>query len=83
MPGSTHSPLARLVLVMVCLSIAGAFFAGVHYVVIDLPQQEFASHPPSNSGSCYPVDWWTSLWAQVFHTRTCGVCYNSYNCCCD
>ena len=43
------SPLARLVLFMVCLSIAGAFVAGAHYYVIDLPQQKALSgYPPAN-----------------------------------
>jgi hypothetical protein len=46
------SPLARLVLFMVCLSVAGAFMAGVHYVVIDRPQQEYASNPPTNYLDC-------------------------------
>ena len=84
MSHTERSPLARLVLFMFCLSIAGSFLAGTHYAVIDRPQQEFASHPPLNgNGSCYKVDWWTALWAQIFHTRSCGVCYDSYNCCCD
>jgi len=42
------SPLARLVLFMVCLSVAGAFVAGVHYLAIDLPQQKSGT-PPSNA----------------------------------
>jgi len=34
---------------MVCLSIAGAFVAGAHYYVIDVPQQKALSeHPPAN-----------------------------------
>jgi hypothetical protein len=84
MSESSHSPLARLILFMFCLSIAGSLLAGTHYTVIDRPQQEFASHPPLNGyGTCYEVDWWTALWSQIFHTRSCGVCYDSYNCCCD
>ncbi len=43
-----HSPLARLVLFMVCLSIFGCALAGAHYVVLDLPAQA-AVHAPSNS----------------------------------
>lgn len=43
------SPLARLVLFMVCLSFAGAFLAGAHYYVIDLPQQKaLAENAPAN-----------------------------------
>jgi len=51
MPLTERLPLARLVLFMACLSIAGSFLAGSHYVIIDRPHQEFASHPPPNSGS--------------------------------
>jgi len=51
------SPLARLVVFMVFLSVAGAFIAGVHYLVIDKPSQD-AVKPPSNdysscSDGCY------------------------------
>jgi len=42
-----RSPLARLVVFMVFLSVAGAFVAGVHYLVIDKPSQD-AVKPPSN-----------------------------------
>jgi len=48
-PQSTQSPFARLVLFMVCLSIAGSLVAGVHWFAIDLPvQQARALHPPPN-----------------------------------
>jgi len=47
-----HSPLARLVLFMVCLSIAGTVLAGAHYVAVDRPAQEAAFYPPGNSESC-------------------------------
>ena len=48
--GIGKSPLARLVLFMVCLSIAGAFVAGAHYYVIDVPQQKALSgYPPANA----------------------------------
>lgn len=43
-------PLARLILFMVCLSIAGAFVAGAHYYVIDLPgQKALSGYPPANA----------------------------------
>ncbi|MFA4861310.1 hypothetical protein [Methanoregula sp.] len=46
------SPLARLVLFMVCLSIAGSLVAGVHWFAIDLPaQQARALHPPGNGNT--------------------------------
>lgn len=47
----TRSPLARLVLFMVCLSIAGSIVAGVCYFAVDLPQQKAEAAlngPPSN-----------------------------------
>jgi hypothetical protein len=37
---------------MVCLSIAGAFVAGVHYLAIDLPQQQSVTAP---SNECRTV----------------------------
>ena len=37
---SPPSPLARRVLFIVCLAIAGSFVAGVHYVAVDLPLQK-------------------------------------------
>jgi len=44
-----QTPLARLVLFMFCLAIAGSVVAGVHYVVIDIPaQQQIAEKPPEN-----------------------------------
>ena len=43
---STQSPLARLVLFMVCLAIAGSCIAGAHYYTVDLPQQK--ATPPDN-----------------------------------
>jgi len=47
-----QSPLARLVLFMVCLSIAGSLVAGVHWFAIDLPvQQARALHPPANQNT--------------------------------
>jgi hypothetical protein len=45
----SHTPLARLVLFMVCLSAAGACVAGVHYFSVNLPQQQ-AVQAPSNAG---------------------------------
>jgi len=47
------SPLARLVMFMVFLSVAGAFVAGVHYLAIDLPQQKSVTAP---SNGCLTVD---------------------------
>lgn len=36
---SEQSPLARLVLFMVFLAVAGSILGGAHYLVIDLPAQ--------------------------------------------
>lgn len=52
MSESLRSPLARLVLFMVCLSVAGAFIAGAHYVAVDLPQQQNLQAP--TNGCQYP-----------------------------
>jgi hypothetical protein len=52
MQESPVSPLARLVLFIVCLSIAGSIAAGVHYFVVDLPEQKALSeHPPANTAN--------------------------------
>lgn len=44
---SPKSPLARIVLFMVCLSIAGTIVSGVHYFMVDLPHQN-AMQAPEN-----------------------------------
>lgn len=49
---SMQSPLARLVLFMVCLSIAGTVMAGAHYLAVDLPAQEYRQ-APLNTNSCH------------------------------
>jgi hypothetical protein len=54
MSQSQKSPLARLVLFMICLSIAGGFVAGVHYFAIDLPQQQKVQAP--HNGSWVDID---------------------------
>ena len=56
-PPSAQSPLARLVLFMTCLAIAGSILAGAHYYTIDLPQQTSvvapANSPSDNCQDCY------------------------------
>lgn len=47
-----NSPLARLVLFMVCLAIAGSALAVAHYAALDLPAQNSVQNPPANSESC-------------------------------
>jgi hypothetical protein len=51
-PSSGRSPLARLVLFIVCLSIAGGIVAGAHWYVIDAPQQNALLQPPTNTDTC-------------------------------
>lgn len=45
---ASRSPLARLVLFMVCLSIFGTAVSGIYYLAIDRPQQENALKAPKN-----------------------------------
>lgn len=54
MTQTERSPLARLVLFMICLSVAGTILAGGHYLAVDLPQQK-AFHPPANVGNYDPI----------------------------
>ncbi|MCK9579989.1 MAG: hypothetical protein M0Q92_06000 [Methanoregula sp.] len=51
MTESPKSPLARLILFMVCLSIAGTIVAGAHYYAVDLPQQANLQ-APTNADDC-------------------------------
>lgn len=46
---SASSPLARLVLFVICLAIAGSCVAGAHYAAVDLPAQK-AVQVPLNMG---------------------------------
>jgi hypothetical protein len=50
-----QSSLARLVLFMICLAIAGSIIAGVHYFVVDHPQQQGMKTPANGlcEYSCY------------------------------
>jgi len=64
----TQSPLTRLVLFMICLSVAGSFTAGVHYFAVDLPQQQNVKAPSNGCmytyGECtndYINNRWVSL----------------------
>lgn len=47
---SEKTPLARLMLFMICLSVAGSIVAGVHYYAVDLPEQKArALQAPQNA----------------------------------
>lgn len=48
---SSGTPLARLVLFMVCLSIAGGLLATAHYYAVDLPEQNIIQAPENKCGS--------------------------------
>jgi hypothetical protein len=52
----SRSPLARLVLFMVCLALAGSFIAGMHYFVVDLPQQQTIQAPTNEYNCCQMGD---------------------------
>lgn len=58
MSEASPAPLARLVLFMVCLAIAGSVLAGAHYYAVDLPQQNTIQAP----GNAYSS------------TATCAIC---------
>jgi hypothetical protein len=47
-PEPQKSPLARLILFMVCLGITGSLVAGAHYYAVDLPEQARALQAPVN-----------------------------------
>lgn len=75
---SEKTPLARLVLFMVCLAIAGSILAGAQYYTVELPLQK-AIQVPENSGmscqECYD-------WCAVTFPNSGGCKYNCevYNC---
>ena len=48
MTESQRSPLAGLVLFLVCLSAAGGILAGLHYAFIDLPAKNTLTAPQND-----------------------------------
>ncbi len=50
----SKSPLARLVLFMVCLSIAGVFVSGVYTYTVELPQKSLTA--PENAYDMYKMN---------------------------
>jgi hypothetical protein len=50
----TRTPLARLVLFMIGLSIIGSVIAGAQYYAVDLPQHQ-SVQAPANFGYCNPI----------------------------
>jgi hypothetical protein len=51
MSASKRSPLARFVLLMLCLSIAGSVVAGAHYYTIGLSAQKNLQAPENAASS--------------------------------
>lgn len=51
MSASKRSPLARLMLFMICLAIAGSVVAGLHYYAVDLPAQKHLPAPENAQSS--------------------------------
>ena len=48
---SAGTPLGRLVLFMVCLSLVGSILAGAHYYAVDLPDQNAVQAPSNQCGA--------------------------------
>jgi hypothetical protein len=83
MSAPEKSPLARLVLFMFCLSIAGTLVAGVHYYTMDLPIQNAVTVPANNPGSaeclkrCSDDKFFCALWCPFY----CPYCFTDYQTC--
>ena len=58
-----HSPLASLVLFMICLAALGSILAGAHYLVVDFPAQQNVLSPENS-------DWGTTSCTQC--KQDCG-----------
>ncbi len=80
----TRSPLARLVVFMIFLSVAGSVVAGVHYSTVDLPQQQ-SLQAPTNAYDCECYSEYTACLSPcrgVGNYAGCGaVCYPAYLVC--
>ncbi|MDD1687022.1 hypothetical protein [Methanoregula sp.] len=74
MSESAKSPLANLVLFMICLSVAGAFIAGVHYYAVDLPQQKNVQVPSNECMYTYEqctYDYSNNRWVSLCCYKDC------------
>ena len=49
---SQQTPLARLVLFMICLAVAGCLLAGVQYAVVEIPHQQALEQYAQCTGGC-------------------------------
>jgi hypothetical protein len=76
---TSPSPLSRLVLFMVGLSIAGTILGGVHYVLVDIPARETVP-PPVNydAGGCTRCI--ASCTYQVWDDSCINACTRSCDC---
>jgi hypothetical protein len=54
MPVPAPSPLARLVVFITCLALAGSFVAGAHFVAVDLPEQMHVQAPTNHNSN---IEW--------------------------
>ena len=68
-----RSPLARLVLFIFCLSIAGTLVAGTHWFVVDKPQQDALKNTAPENGDRSGIDCITCL-------STCSPLMGHYGC---
>lgn len=62
------SPLARLVVFMVFLSVAGAFVAGVQYLAIEKPLQD-AVKPPLNDYDYNCIDYCQNEYSSCLRSK--------------
>jgi hypothetical protein len=76
----SRSPLARLVLFLVCLSMAGSLPAGAGFAVFKLPEQIAAAHPPSNYGQICTT-YSSAFWAKIaaFFQASQGCVYGEHD----
>lgn len=81
MSASQKSPLARLVLFMICLAIAGSVVAGAHYYTVDLPMQNTVQAPGNSvvqswkCSDCANVCRWAGTLSQTCYKMCMGDCY--------
>ena len=82
---SEKSPVARLIIFIICLAIAGSILAGGTCLLQEQIGQDAISHPPTNGkGNCWEVDALTVLWDWFFGIHKCGASQlDGKNYCCD
>jgi hypothetical protein len=78
-----QSPLARLVLFMVCLAIGGSIVAGFWYFNIDLPVQNLQQAPEDSvsTGDCRNECQYGYSACKVFSPWPMGHCEKEYDAC--